>query len=751
MDRKQSQFIEQDITDTDQIGFFRSGANRRTTWLKIKNSFLDFLAINFLIGSPSSVSALAAMSLPLNASAMTKGCTLAGDGGHGYFIVETASGTPDGYGRILLANGNHAVLQPVNGYYSAAQFGENFELAFAFSKFIKGTAGHTYNLSGELSSSGVDVGIDAPNSTFIVPEDTYLLKLYGGWTNQQSVISTGTNTIQVADASAYLAEDVIKIVSDAALPINIDGGLKGEFCVIDEIDYGTDTLTLSKPLLWDYSADTGVEVHKLSNAKINVNIGSGKQSDVGAGTAELVYIEAVKNPKIYINRIEYANRGGGVAVSCYGGKFEIEYIDYSGIWYEPEMRQRGGYGLVPTNSESMTLRVGTSHRGRHVYDGTGDERGDLVPSRHGASAYNIFETCKSICGVDTDYAQHQGTYKNTFINPWSFGSGGFASFRGVGHRIIGGGAIGITGPFAGNIVGTTTPNTVTDDNELIGCILRGGNGVIASSSDTTSGKLKFTRCDMETNFSSSSTRVFTTAGTGISLRDCKVKVTGLISSGIFSVLSSVESIEMIGCELDLSDATLSSVRLINNQSGGASISSVLEFRLDGNTFITPAGFINLISDVNLPTAGSVIGDNKIRGTFTKISSNFTDSEMAPYVDGDVVYNREPLMTPSSGSIVTQSTSKATAVTLNKMCGRIVTNAANLAAGASVSFNLNNSRIGANDIIVCSRISGGTASTYNVIVDSVTAGQAVITIRNYSGSDRAEAVTLQFSVVRSAIA
>lgn len=50
----------------------------------------------------------------------TKGCLSIGDAGHGTFIVEAASGAPDGYSRVLLPNGNHAVLQMP---YKIRQFG----------------------------------------------------------------------------------------------------------------------------------------------------------------------------------------------------------------------------------------------------------------------------------------------------------------------------------------------------------------------------------------------------------------------------------------------------------------------------------------------------------------------------------------------------------------------------------------------------------------------------------------------------
>lgn len=121
MDRKQSKFIEvQSISDDDYLGFFGSSVNRKISWAAFKTLILDFLAINFLIGSPSTVNALSLMSLPLGAMVRTKGCLSIGDGGHGLFIIEEADGSPDGFSRVLLNNGLHAVLQLP---YNIVQFG----------------------------------------------------------------------------------------------------------------------------------------------------------------------------------------------------------------------------------------------------------------------------------------------------------------------------------------------------------------------------------------------------------------------------------------------------------------------------------------------------------------------------------------------------------------------------------------------------------------------------------------------------
>jgi hypothetical protein len=103
----------------------------------------------------------------------------------------------------------------------------------------------------------------------------------------------------------------------------------------------------------------------------------------------------------------------------------------------------------------------------------------------------------------------------------------------------------------------------------------------------------------------------------------------------------------------------------------------------------------------------------------------------------------------AGGSVTQATSKATGVTLNKASGAITMNAAALAATTTVSFTLTNGLIGVDDTVICHRKSGGTAAAYQVWIDSVAAGSCVICVRNITAGSLSEAVVLQFSVVNGA--
>lgn len=102
----------------------------------------------------------------------------------------------------------------------------------------------------------------------------------------------------------------------------------------------------------------------------------------------------------------------------------------------------------------------------------------------------------------------------------------------------------------------------------------------------------------------------------------------------------------------------------------------------------------------------------------------------------------------TGGTVTQATNKSTGVTLNKRCGQITMNNASLAAAAEVSFTLTNSTIAATDVVYVCIASGATAGAYNVQVDAVAAGSCRISVGNMSSGSLAEALVLNFVVIKA---
>lgn len=99
----------------------------------------------------------------------------------------------------------------------------------------------------------------------------------------------------------------------------------------------------------------------------------------------------------------------------------------------------------------------------------------------------------------------------------------------------------------------------------------------------------------------------------------------------------------------------------------------------------------------------------------------------------------------AGGTVTQITSRTTSVTINKLCGQIITATNSLANGANASFTVNNSTVAATDTIVLN-MNGSSAIPYFII--QVSAGSFIISYTNNGGLATTTAYTFNFSVVKA---
>ena len=126
-------------------------------------------------------------------------------------------------------------------------------------------------------------------------------------------------------------------------------------------------------------------------------------------------------------------------------------------------------------------------------------------------------------------------------------------------------------------------------------------------------------------------------------------------------------------------------------------------------------------------------------THTELDANFNNlnTDKAGYSTGE-------------GGTVTQATSKATGVTLNKKCGQITLNSASLAASTTVSFVLTNSTIAATDLLVLNHVSVGTFGGYTLNARAA-AGSATIDVRNVTAGALAEAIVIGYAVVKAVTA
>jgi hypothetical protein len=164
------------------------------------------------------------------------------------------------------------------------------------------------------------------------------------------------------------------------------------------------------------------------------------------------------------------------------------------------------------------------------------------------------------------------------------------------------------------------------------------------------------------------------------------------------------------------------------------------------------------SFVNVAGAGAAAGNLAAR--VVSISDDFTtatlDTAAGTTVAGAAVSRRAPVVAPltdvqaapTTGGNVTQATSKATTVTHSNLNGQITLNAASLAASTNVSFTLTNTQIlNVTDLVMVTHKSGGTLGAYDVSASVSAAGSATIHVFNRTIGALAEAIVLQFAIMR----
>jgi hypothetical protein len=233
-----------------------------------------------------------------------------------------------------------------------------------------------------------------------------------------------------------------------------------------------------------------------------------------------------------------------------------------------------------------------------------------------------------------------------------------------------------------------------------------------------------------------------------------------------------------------------SVSVNNLRVSGNSVTST---NANGDINITPSGTgVVVISRANIQ-AGTVVSDDvtitggtvsnvAFTGTFTGITSIESDEfrtvngnpegliistneivsdgvaadvdiEITPKGAGQVVVpdlraSGSLGYTTSAFGTVTQTTSKSTAVTLNKVTGRITMHNAALNRNSGVSFVLNNSFVAATDVVIVNIASGATVNIYTATIDAVGAGVCTIHLHNHStGTDLSEPVELLFAIIK----
>ena len=108
---------------------------------------------------------------------------------------------------------------------------------------------------------------------------------------------------------------------------------------------------------------------------------------------------------------------------------------------------------------------------------------------------------------------------------------------------------------------------------------------------------------------------------------------------------------------------------------------------------------------------------------------------------------------TGGGAVTQITSRATAVELNKVCGQITTDTSSLAAEASAKFTVTNSFVAEGDVIVLSFRDAVALNTDVVVTDTASGTFELTVINNNVAAGTAEtgAIVINFIVMKAVAA
>lgn len=151
----------------------------------------------------------------------------------------------------------------------------------------------------------------------------------------------------------------------------------------------------------------------------------------------------------------------------------------------------------------------------------------------------------------------------------------------------------------------------------------------------------------------------------------------------------------------------------------------------------------LIAAALLLFAGAGLAQTNTNAGPVTALSTVTTGVLSSHASAGVGY------TTGAGCAVTQGTSKATTVTCTGMSGQVTMNAASLAASTSVGFTVTDTSIVAKDAVILSIGSGATAASYLYGIDAVAAGSFKVHLRNMSAGALAEAVVLNFAIIKAA--
>jgi len=505
----------------------------------------------------------------------------------------------------------------------------------------------------------------------------------------------GGNTVTIASTASFAENDYFFITDNVSYTSTDAGYKNGEMLRVKEVTSGT-VLTVYGTILGGMG---GSDYTTANSAKIN-RVALAKQSRVEGITIQgdwdsfkrLIYMEYVSRP--IVQNVEISGHGNQ-AIFMRGTVGDLITGNIVARLRNDIPGGHAGYGIthagpclggVVSNNTTLYCRHGYTTMG----GGTGFPRDILVTGNT--------DLYSSVSSFDSHAAMSDSVFSdNTSLSSLAQG----VTIRGMrlqitNNNVIECAGIGIQGSEENLSSLLIANNTVTDPGSL-------GIQVSTKCDDLQIINNTLTRCGNR------GIRVFNAATT----QSLRLIVTGNLIDGV-SLVGANEGIVTGGT--------------FNNTAGVIS----------GNTVRAGAGTPNYaIRPVNL-TASDVC-DNFASGTFSALAFD-------PGT-GNVSENNR--IAQNSGGAVTQLTSKSTGVTLTKSGSVITTNAAALAAGASVDFVVTDPLVTISDIPGV--VVRSPANKYIASVVGVAVGSYTVRLKNDTAGSLSEAVLINVGVLKGAIA
>lgn len=342
---------------------------------------------------------------------------------------------PSHLAKVQLTDGSWWEYQLENGYAMVAAFGGDISAllkAWSVSKFIRCEPGVTYNFtstSHRLESDGVDVHIDAAQSTFNRGGQVGFVRAIGGWELTQTISSIASNVVNVADGTGYAADDIVKLISADYLTAWHPDVLTGEFGVLTA--RSGPALTLSRPLLHTYT--TTPKIARIKSSRVRIDIGNitatAGTSSGSNGHFAMVMLEALHAPQVNIGRIGYAVASYVVVMSCHRPIIRADT-------FVGGNNSTGGVELQQTEGADVCVRYAGPMR--HIMDwGSNTAVVYTEFSGPGLASYNEGHDMFSRGSLQAGFGGHGASYRNRYTNCVSSkATGGCFAVRGVEHSFI---------------------------------------------------------------------------------------------------------------------------------------------------------------------------------------------------------------------------------------------------------------------------------------------------------------------------